>query len=488
MKLKNKVVAVAVTVGILGNQNFFSQPVSAEGYTFNDVSPSESYYEAINQLVEKGVVKGFSDGTFRPLKSVTRAEFATFLARALELPKAESSFKDVKKDSPLYDGVSRSYKAGIIKGFSDGNFKGTKGVSREDMAVMIDRALKIKGDYNKTQTLNYTDSKNIGAYAIKSVQKMSAYKIMSQYKNSRFEGKLVGTRSETVDSIYKMLNVIEGDFYGEDKDVDLTVEEIKSKNPLKMTLNEIKKAYGDFEIVERWDQFGKVEGFKTRDVWKQYYEQLHAVNWEKINKSPIKPDAWLEEAKATWMKSLIGEYVTNYPNYEIVSINGVPFWQSFLMTPQVESYLAGEIDVFPKPPSEINKFKIDIHIAKSDFATYFKNKTEIGELTKTSYTKDNKALMVDLVNVFEDVPQVKVGSDSISYGDNFIKYKIGSNIIRLNGVEKELPVAIEKKNEQVMIPIRDFSELLGLYTRVTTTKVKRIEITNYQETKNEYYR
>lgn len=462
------------------------QPAEAVGLSFKDVPSGYYAHPEITNLVNRGVIKGFADNTFKPAKQVTRAEFATFVARALELPAASSNFKDVPKNSSLYDGVSRAAKAGIIKGFADGNFKGTLPVTREDMAVMIDRALQKKGSFTKTKALNFSDSAKIGGYAKLSVQRLYYYGIMGAYTGTKFDGKVAGTRAETAKFLYRFFNVIEDGQKGQPS--NLTIEEIKRKNPLDMTLAEIKKAYGEETIVERWDQFGKVEGIKTRDVWKQYYDQIHAVNWKKLNKEPIKPDVWLQEAKDTWMNRLVGEYITNYPKYEVISINGVPFMQSFLMTPEAERFLAREIDVFPKPPTESNKFKIDIHLNKVDFATYFNRKAEVGKLQEVSYTKDGKALMVDLNSAFEDVPEVKITSSTASYRGNTIQFKIGSNQIQINGNGQSLSVPIENKNNRLMVPIREFSKALGLYTRVTSIKVNRLEITNYEEPLGENYK
>jgi len=53
--------------------------------TFPDVSPSFWAFQYIEALAASGITTGFPDGTFRPLEPVTRAQMATFLARALGL-------------------------------------------------------------------------------------------------------------------------------------------------------------------------------------------------------------------------------------------------------------------------------------------------------------------------------------------------------------------------------------------------------------------
>lgn len=71
---------------------------------FKDVAAGYWASEMIEQAVEKGYVNGFSDGTFKPEKKVTRAEFIKMLVDALKLP-------HVEKGSPWY----QPYVASLIE-------------------------------------------------------------------------------------------------------------------------------------------------------------------------------------------------------------------------------------------------------------------------------------------------------------------------------------------------------------------------------------
>ncbi|MHC8517827.1 S-layer homology domain-containing protein [Sporosarcina sp. ITBMC105] len=168
-------------------------------------------HSPIRKLVERGVISGYGDGTFKMHKVVTRGEFATFLARALDLPEAESSFKDLAKSSALYDGVSRAYAAGIIKGFDDGTIKPTEPVLREEIAVMLDRALQLNGDFTKEYVLDFADRSRIGAYARTSVARVYHYDLIEYYTGGVFAPKAEGSRWTTVKAISKFLDVVEGE-------------------------------------------------------------------------------------------------------------------------------------------------------------------------------------------------------------------------------------------------------------------------------------
>lgn len=70
-----------------------------EANTFKDVDTNHLYYQAINKLASNQIVIGYGDGTFKPNKTVTRAEFAVFMARVLDskFRKDVTSEKKVKQ-------------------------------------------------------------------------------------------------------------------------------------------------------------------------------------------------------------------------------------------------------------------------------------------------------------------------------------------------------------------------------------------------------
>lgn len=472
------------------------QPAEAAGTSFKDVPSSYYAYTEITDLVNRGVIKGFADNTFKPAKQVTRAEFATFVARALVLPAASSNFKDVPKNSSLYDGVSRAYKAGIIKGFADGTFKGTLPVTREDMAVMIDRALQKKGSFTKTKALNFSDSTIIGGYAKLSVQRLYYYGIMGAYTGTKFSGKVAGTRAETARFLFRMFKVIENGTYTGPSTPAPTqdIEAIKKKDPLKLTRSEIVAAYGPYTILMRYDIFGKVRGIVEWDYWDQYLYYIadaKEYNYQNVQR----PDEWLKQEKERGsLSNLYGEVDTSYPNYEIIALNGVPFIHSELYTLGHNSLIYNQIikkhgPIIPTPPTESGLFKIDIHYKKNDFVTYYKDSVKVGKQIALPYSKDNKSLMVDVKSVFSNTPQVKLTSSSISHGDITLTYTNGSKQVKVNGEIKTLSVSPEIKNGAQMLPIREVSELIGLETRVLVYgAVQRIEILNYTEAFSDSYK
>ena len=109
---------------------------------FIDVrDPSHAYYKAIYWAVEKGITKGYPDGTFGIDRSCTRGEMMMFLWRYAGKPApnsvSNSPFKDVPNTHTFYNAILWGSQKGITKGYSDGTFGVNKNVSRGESMMFL---------------------------------------------------------------------------------------------------------------------------------------------------------------------------------------------------------------------------------------------------------------------------------------------------------------------------------------------------------------
>ena len=109
---------------------------------FSDVQdPSHPYYKAIYWAAEKGITKGYSDGTFGINRSCTRGEMMMFLWRYAGKPApknvSKSPFKDVPKTHTFYKAILWGSQKGITKGYSDGTFGINRNVSRGECMMFL---------------------------------------------------------------------------------------------------------------------------------------------------------------------------------------------------------------------------------------------------------------------------------------------------------------------------------------------------------------
>ncbi|MFC3800875.1 InlB B-repeat-containing protein [Cohnella sp. GCM10012308] len=181
---------------------------SAESPTTIDFSDISGHWAASNiQLaVSRGFVSGYPDGTFKPNRTVTRAEFAVMLANSLklEVEGARLTFSDAAKiPSWAREAIAQAVKADIITGYEDGTFRPNATITRAEMASMIARALQLSPDANAST--DFADDHLIPSWvkgAASAVQKLG---IMEGSNANRFNPKAEATRAEAVTVLMRML-------------------------------------------------------------------------------------------------------------------------------------------------------------------------------------------------------------------------------------------------------------------------------------------
>ena len=97
----------------------------------------------INFLLDKKIIAGYEDGTFKPTRNVNRGEAAIMLGRALNLDGTQrpTSFSDVNASSKASGYIQSAVKKGIISGYEDGTFKPADTISRVEMAYLLDKGV-----------------------------------------------------------------------------------------------------------------------------------------------------------------------------------------------------------------------------------------------------------------------------------------------------------------------------------------------------------
>ena len=93
-------------------------------------------------------IKGYEDGTFRAERPLTREEMATMIARLLlngAEPDEEASFEDIAPTRYSNKYIGYLEKRGIVSGYSDGTFRPYESVTRSEFASMIIKVEAIQG-------------------------------------------------------------------------------------------------------------------------------------------------------------------------------------------------------------------------------------------------------------------------------------------------------------------------------------------------------
>ena len=159
--------------------------------SFSDIKAGMWCNRAIATLTNMGIIKGYTDGSFQPNKSITRAELATIIARFAKLDVNTKTFSDInghwaQKNIELAAGN------GWINGYEDGTFRPNNNITRAETFAMINRVLDRQtesvSDLLPTSEMNmWSDNLNENAWYYKDVQEATNYHKCDRVGDSVYE-------------------------------------------------------------------------------------------------------------------------------------------------------------------------------------------------------------------------------------------------------------------------------------------------------------
>lgn len=159
--------------------------------SFSDIKDGAWCCRAVSTLTNMGIIKGYTDGTFQPNKSITRAELATIIARFAKLDVNTKTFSDInghwaQKNIELAAGN------GWINGYEDGTFRPNNNITRAETFAMINRVLDRQtesvSDLLPTSEMNmWSDNLNENAWYYKDVQEATNYHKCDRVGDSVYE-------------------------------------------------------------------------------------------------------------------------------------------------------------------------------------------------------------------------------------------------------------------------------------------------------------
>jgi hypothetical protein len=159
--------------------------------------------EAISDWAGKGLVGGYPDGSFQPNAGITRAEFMAIVNRAMGYQETVAiDFSDVEATDWFFAEVAKAVQAGYITGYQDGTMQPKNRITRQEVATIISRLIKLTGDVEAIQS--FTDRQNIGAWCQEMVGAVVSGGYMGGYPDGTFQPENPITRAETVTVLQRM--------------------------------------------------------------------------------------------------------------------------------------------------------------------------------------------------------------------------------------------------------------------------------------------
>ncbi|HEY9630644.1 MAG TPA: S-layer homology domain-containing protein [Coleofasciculaceae cyanobacterium] len=136
---------------------------------FSDVAADYWARPFIAALAQRGIVTGFSDGTFKPDEPVSRSQYAALIETIFQTDTAQNpiAFNDIPENFWATPAINTAVKTGFMKGFPEGTFQPDQPISRVQVLASLVNGLKVAQPASPTEVVKlYQDSAQIPTWAV----------------------------------------------------------------------------------------------------------------------------------------------------------------------------------------------------------------------------------------------------------------------------------------------------------------------------------
>ncbi len=185
-------------------------PQASGNARFIDLGNHAWAEDAINSLADEGIIKGTSENTFSPAANITRADFAVLLVRAFKLASENSeNFADVSSSDYFAKELAVARNTGLVNGVGDNKFAPRNNITRQDMMVIVYRALagmsKLNVGDGVLDVPQASDFDTVSDYAKEAVSALVNAKLING-KNGLIDPTANTTRAEVAVLIKRILD------------------------------------------------------------------------------------------------------------------------------------------------------------------------------------------------------------------------------------------------------------------------------------------
>ncbi|WP_010276624.1 S-layer homology domain-containing protein [Paenibacillus senegalensis] len=160
----------------------------------------------IYRLAAWGAVNGYPDGTFQPDQTMARAEFVTMVVQALNLEGGNGHLFADSEHHWARDAIAAAAEHDIITGYDETIFGVNDPITREQLALIIMRVMKLPAQ--PIEPLTFTDQSDIANWAGEAVALLQAAGIINGYPDGSFRPKREVTRAEAAVVLVRVLDEI----------------------------------------------------------------------------------------------------------------------------------------------------------------------------------------------------------------------------------------------------------------------------------------
>lgn len=167
--------------------------------------------DSVERMAARMIADGTAPDAFQPDKALTRAELAAFLARALGLslsaPDHAGEFTDVSGTDWFAGAVRSAAAMKLAEGYEDGSFRPDEAVSRQELAVMVNRAAELAGlaPAAAVEFPPYMDEAAVSPWAKAAVDALTGQGLLSGLPDGSFAPAAKATRAECLTLLDSLL-------------------------------------------------------------------------------------------------------------------------------------------------------------------------------------------------------------------------------------------------------------------------------------------
>ena len=301
-------------------------PVNAASYNYKDAGSISKWAESsVKEATEKDFISGF-EGKFNPKNNITRAEFIKIITNVLDIEKVNENkinFVDVKTTDWYYEFINTAFAAGVANGSGD-KFNPNSNITREEMATMLSRALKLN---EESKDIKFKDMSKVSDWAKTHVIKSATEGLILGDDKGNFSPKMLATREMATVSAMRAYKVINGGVVEKPSKPESKPEKPVApvKHDIRGVIDETgKKMYTEIKspglgtIAGDWTVLGLARG--GVEVPKGYYDTYYNNVVEKVKEK----DGKLHHIKYTEYSRLIlgltsiGRDVTDVGGYNLL--------------------------------------------------------------------------------------------------------------------------------------------------------------------------
>lgn len=179
---------------------------SQKELNFEDVPETHWAYDEIYHLKKLGKVSGVDELHFAPEADITREQFVKMFVEALDIEKksCDLKFNDTKTGA-WYDAYIQTAVAnGLVNGIGDNEFGIGTYITRQDICVIVARALGVSGE---DIAPNFTDNDDISAYAQSAAAYLNDFGVINGFPDGSFKPKNSCTRAQAAKIICTLINL-----------------------------------------------------------------------------------------------------------------------------------------------------------------------------------------------------------------------------------------------------------------------------------------